>query len=100
MKQRDNEPNITSLIAGFFSSKEKDLTMTIQKEKALQPSTETELWKTHTTYCNSLIKLGKSISSHAQTTCSALLTSGLESLITTLITIALGLLTAYSMGGF
>lgn len=37
----------TTLIDGFFSSKDKDLTMAIQKIKALQPSTETELSKTN-----------------------------------------------------
>ena len=99
MKKRENQNNITSLKAGFFSSKEKVLNMTIEKEKAPQPWTVTELNKTDALHCNSLIKLGKSISRHTQTTCCALLTSGLDNIITTLITIAAGLLTAYSMGG-
>ena len=100
MKKVENQNNITSLLADFFASKEKVLNMTIEKEKAPQPWTVTELNKTDTAHCNSLIKLGKSISRHTQTTCCTLLTSGLDNIITTLITIAVGLLKAYSVGGF
>ena len=41
--------------------------MTIKEEKALQPSTETELSKTYISYCNNLIKWGKSVSLETRT---------------------------------
>ena len=91
---------MTSLIAGFFSSKNKDIKMTSQKEKALQPWTVTELRKTHINHCSTLIKRGKHLYSIAQKACSEILTYDIYTNIVLLIIIVMSLLSTYSMGGF
>lgn len=62
-------------------------------EKAPSPITAKEPSDSFDSNINKLYRL-------TQSACSALLNSGLNNIITTLIAIAVGLLTAYSMGGF